>query len=94
MAQRLVVIGNGMAGARTLEEILEGGGGGQFAITMLGEEPYGNYNRLLLSNVLSGAEDEAEIFLNSLSWYADNDIELARSTRPSPSPVPSLFRQL
>ncbi|HEX6523280.1 MAG TPA: nitrite reductase large subunit NirB [Streptosporangiaceae bacterium] len=76
MKQRLVVIGNGMAGARTVEEILERGGDGQFAITMLGEEPYGNYNRILLSHVLSGAEDEAGIFLNSLSWYADNGIEL------------------
>jgi nitrite reductase (NADH) large subunit len=65
-----------MAGARTVEEILERGGGDQFAITILGEEPYGNYNRILLSNVLSGAEDETGIVLNSLSWYADNNIEL------------------
>ena len=81
MAQRLVVIGNGMAGARTVEEILERGGGELFAITMLGEEPYGNYNRILLSNVLSGVEDEAGIFLNSLSWYADNGIELRAGVR-------------
>ncbi len=73
---RLVVIGNGMAGARTVEEILERGDGSNFAITMFGEEPYGNYNRILLSNVLSGAEDEAGIFLNSLQWYEDNDITL------------------
>jgi nitrite reductase (NADH) large subunit len=77
--ERLVVIGNGMAGARTVEEILERGGPDRFAITMFGEEPYGNYNRILLSNVLSGAEDEAGIFLNSLSWYADNGIELRAS---------------
>jgi nitrite reductase (NADH) large subunit len=81
MKQRLVVIGNGMAGARTVEEILERGGGEQFAVTMLGEEPYGNYNRILLSHVLSGVEDEAGIFLNSLSWYADNDIELCAGVR-------------
>jgi hypothetical protein len=81
-AERLVVIGNGMAGARTVEEILERGGPDRFAITMFGEEPYGNYNRILLSHVLSGAEDEAGIFLNSPSWYADNGIGAA-STRAS-----------
>ena len=57
-ARRLVVIGNGMAGARTVEEILARGGAGQFAITMFGDEPYGNYNRIMLSHVLSGEEDD------------------------------------
>ena len=55
--QRLVVIGNGMAGARAVEEMLARGGAEQFDITMFGDEPYGNYNRILLSNVLSGAQD-------------------------------------
>ena len=59
---KLVVIGNGMAGARTVEEILARGGAEQFDITMFGDEPYGNYNRILLSNVLNGSHDEAEIF--------------------------------
>jgi nitrite reductase (NADH) large subunit len=81
VAQRLVVIGNGMAGARTVEEILERGGGQLFAITVFGEEPYGNYNRILLSNVLSGAEEESDIFLNSLAWYAENGIELRAGVR-------------
>ena len=44
--QRLVVVGNGMAGARTVEEILARGGGDRFDITMFGDEPYGNYNRI------------------------------------------------
>src|SRR4051794_15698412 len=79
--QRLVVIGNGMAGARTVEEILERGGRDRFSITMFGEEPYGNYNRILLSNVLSGVEDEAGIFLNSLPWYAENGIALRAGVR-------------
>ncbi|MFG1607563.1 nitrite reductase large subunit NirB [Actinoplanes sp. NPDC049265] len=74
MKQRLVVIGNGMAGARTVEEILARGG--DFAITMFGDEPYGNYNRIMLSNVLAGVEDESGIFLNDLGWYADNGITL------------------
>ncbi|MDT4993783.1 MAG: nitrite reductase large subunit [Actinoplanes sp.] len=79
MPQRLVVIGNGMAGARTVEEILARGG--DFAITMFGDEPYGNYNRIMLSNVLAGVEDEAGIFLNDLSWYADNGVTLHTGIR-------------
>ena len=55
--QKLVVVGNGMAGARAVEEVLARGGGDQFDIVMFGDEPYGNYNRILLSNVLSGAQD-------------------------------------
>jgi nitrite reductase (NADH) large subunit len=79
MAPRLVVIGNGMAGARTVEEILARGG--DFDITMFGDEPYGNYNRIMLSNVLAGVEDESGIFLNDLSWYAENGITLHTGTR-------------
>ena len=55
-----------MAGARTVEEILARGGAEQFAITMFGDEPYGNYNRIMLSHVLSGEESDADIFLNTL----------------------------
>ena len=79
MKQRLVVVGNGMAGARTVEEILARGG--EFEITMFGDEPYGNYNRIMLSNVLAGVEDESGIFLNDLSWYADNGITLHAGVR-------------
>jgi nitrite reductase (NADH) large subunit len=79
--QRLVVIGNGMAGARTVEEILVRGGGDQFDVTMVGDEPYGNYNRIMLSTVLAGVEDESGIFLNDLSWYADNRITLHTGRR-------------
>lgn len=81
MAQRLVVVGNGMAGIRALEEILARGGGEQFQITVFGDEPYGNYNRILLSNVLAGADDPTDIYLNTLDWYADNDIELRAGVR-------------
>jgi len=79
--QRLVVIGNGMAGARTVEEILARGGGEQFDVTMFGEEPYGNYNRILLSNVVNGSQDPSEIFLNSLPWYEENGIRLHAGVR-------------
>src|SRR4051794_14513107 len=82
----LVVIGNGMAGARAVEEILERGGDTQFRITMFGDEPYGNYNRIMLSHVLAG--DDAvrdsnleEIYLNPLDWYEDNDITLHAGVR-------------
>ena len=74
--QRLVVIGNGMAGARTVEEILVRGGAEQYEIAVFGAEPYGNYNRILLSGVLNGAHDEQDIFLNPLAWYAEHGIRL------------------
>ncbi len=79
--QKLVVIGNGMAGARTVEEILARGGGEQFEITMFGDEPYGNYNRILLSNVLNGTQDAADIFLNPLEWYTENSVKLHAPAR-------------
>lgn len=72
---RLVVIGNGMAGARLLEDVLAADPD-RFAITVFGDEPHGNYNRILLSNVLNGTQDAKEIFLNPLEWYADNGITL------------------
>jgi nitrite reductase (NADH) large subunit len=81
--KKLVVIGNGMAGARTVEEILARGGADQFQITMFGEEPAGNYNRILLSNVLNGSYREDDIFLNPLSWYEENNIRLLAGKRAS-----------
>jgi nitrite reductase (NADH) large subunit len=79
--QKLVVVGNGMAGARAVEEILARGGGEQFQITMFGDEPTGNYNRILLSGVLNGSYKEEEIFLNPLSWYDENGIRLLAGQR-------------
>lgn len=79
--RKLVVIGNGMAGARTVEEILARDGAQQFAITMFGDEPYGNYNRIMLSHVLAGEEEDDAIFLNSLAWYDENDITLNAGVR-------------
>jgi len=79
--RKIVVIGNGMAGARTVEEILARGGRDQFEITMFGDEPTGNYNRILLSSVLNGSNREDEIYLNTLGWYRDNGIVLLAGTR-------------
>ena len=79
--QQLVVIGNGMAGARAVEDVLALGGAEQFDITMFGDEPYGNYNRILLSNILSGIQDASEIFINPLAWYEENAITLHAGAR-------------
>ena len=73
--QKLVVIGNGMAGARVVEEILKRDAD-KFEITMFGAEPYGNYNRILLSNVLNQTQSPKEIFMNPLLWYEENNIKL------------------
>jgi nitrite reductase (NADH) large subunit len=80
--RELVVIGNGMAGARVVEEILARDGGEQFRITVFGDEPYGNYNRIMLSSVLAdGRSDLEEIFLNPLDWYEENGITLRAGVR-------------
>src|SRR4051812_49072568 len=78
---RLGVVGNGMAGARFVEEVLERGGGDQFRITVFGDEPHGNYNRIMLSPVLAGEEHEDDIVLNSHDWYADNGVVLEAGVR-------------
>jgi nitrite reductase (NADH) large subunit len=69
-----------MAGARVVEEILKRAPD-QFEITMFGAEPYGNYNRILLSNVLNGSQSPTEIFMNPLSWYHENGIRLHAGVR-------------
>ena len=74
--RNLVVIGNGMSGARTVEEILGRGGGDLFNISMFGDEPFGNYNRVMLSSVLDGSHTAAEILLNPLAWYDHHAIRL------------------
>ena len=74
--QKLVVIGNGMAGARAVEDVLARGGADMFDIVMFGDEPYGNYNRILLSNILNGTQTADEILINPLDWYAENGITL------------------
>src|SRR5215471_20908613 len=78
--EKIVVIGNGMAGARVVEEILKRARD-RFEIVMFGAEPYGNYNRILLSNVLNGSQSATEIFMNPLSWYRDNGIRLHAGIR-------------
>jgi nitrite reductase (NADH) large subunit len=78
---KLVVIGNGMAGARFVEDLLARGGSDRFEIVMFGDEPYGNYNRILLSGVLAGAHQAQDIFINPLAWYEENEIRLHAGVR-------------
>ena len=72
---KLVVIGNGMAGVRTLEELLKLAPD-LYDITVFGAEPHPNYNRILLSPVLAGEQTFDEIVLNDLDWYARHGIRL------------------
>ena len=71
----LVMVGNGMAGVRTLEELLKIAPE-QYHITVFGAEPYANYNRILLSPVLAGEQTIKDIMLNDVDWYEANQITL------------------
>lgn len=72
---KLVMIGNGMAGVRTLEELFKLAPD-SYDVTVFGAEPYPNYNRIMLSPVLAGEQAIEEIILNDLDWYARHDITL------------------
>ncbi|MBB2485917.1 NAD(P)/FAD-dependent oxidoreductase [Mitsuaria sp. WAJ17] len=72
---KLVMVGNGMAGVRTLEELLKIAPD-LYEITVFGAEPHPNYNRILLSPVLAGEQTLDEIVLNPLSWYEEHGITL------------------
>ncbi|MEH7107730.1 nitrite reductase large subunit NirB [Bacillus sp. JJ1764] len=76
--KKLVMIGNGMAGVRTIEEILKLAPE-QFEITIFGQEPHPNYNRIKLSNILQGDTSFEDIIINPLDWYKENNIELFTS---------------
>lgn len=74
MRPKLVVIGNGIAGMKTVEELLDEPA--EYDITVFGAEPYGNYNRIMLSSILSGEKEFDDIVINDRNWYADNHITL------------------
>ncbi|MDQ0861657.1 nitrite reductase large subunit NirB [Bacillus sp. V2I10] len=75
MKKKLILIGNGMAGVRTIEEVLNVSGE-EFEITIYGSEPHPNYNRILLSKVLQGDTEVKDITLNDWDWYKENNIQL------------------
>jgi nitrite reductase (NADH) large subunit len=72
---RLIVVGNGMAGMRTVEELLKIDPE-HYDITVFGSEAHGNYNRILLSPVLAGDKKFADIMLHTREWYASNKVTL------------------
>lgn len=72
---KLVLIGNGLAGMRCLEDLLDMAPD-RYEITVIGEEPWGNYNRIMLSPVLSGEKSIQDIMLHPHDWYADKGIRL------------------
>ena len=76
---KLVMVGNGMAGVRTLEELLKIAPD-LYDITVFGAEPHPNYNRIMLSPVLAGEQTVDEIILNSWEWYTNNHITLHAGT--------------
>jgi NAD(P)H-nitrite reductase large subunit len=78
-AGKLVVIGNGMAGARFVEE-LRTRTSSAFDVTVLGEEPHGGYNRIMLSGVLGGFRDASEIVTHAPAWYEEQRVTLHRGT--------------
>lgn len=75
MRQQLVVIGNGMAGVRCVEEILKLAPD-DFEITIFGTEQHPNYNRILLSKILQGEHTFEHIILHDWSWYQQQQITL------------------
>ncbi|MEK4189785.1 nitrite reductase large subunit NirB [Paenibacillus sp. FSL L8-0494] len=76
--EKLILVGNGMAGIGTLEQILKLGGA--YDITVFGSEPHPNYNRIMLSYVLEGSKTINDIILNDWNWYEDNNITLHTGT--------------
>ncbi len=80
MKSKLVLIGNGMAGARFLEE-LTGLAHDKYEIAVFGDEPWGNYNRILLPGLLAGEYKPEDIVINPPSWYADRQIRLHAGVR-------------
>ncbi len=72
---KLVLIGNGMAGAKLLEELMISCPE-QYDITVFGDEPYGNYNRIMLSPLLAGEKTLDEIMIFDRQWYHEKGIEL------------------
>ncbi|MEF2966795.1 nitrite reductase large subunit NirB [Paenibacillus sp. M1] len=73
--KKLVLVGNGMAGVRTIEHVLKLTPDA-YEITVFGAEPYPNYNRIMLSSVLAGGSDMKDIVINDWGWYEENRIKL------------------
>ena len=77
---KLIVVGNGMAGMRAVEELLKIAPD-IYDITVFGDEPHPNYNRIMLSPVLANEQTINDIILNTRVWYAENNITLYTNAR-------------
>jgi len=73
--QKLVLVGNGMAGVNAIEHLLKLAPD-KYEITIFGAEPYPNYNRIMLSYVLAGDTKQEDIYINDYAWYEKNNIKL------------------
>lgn len=80
MKEKLVVIGNGMSGLRTIEDLLELTND-KYNITIYGDEPYFNYNRIMLSYILSNEKTFEDTIINHHSWYEQNNITLNKGDK-------------
>ena len=80
MRQKLVLIGNGMAGVRVLEELLERAPD-RYDVTVFGAEPHPTYNRIMLSPVLAGEKRFEDIVTHDRAWYARNGFDLRAGVR-------------
>src|ERR1700712_4547635 len=80
MSEPLVIIGNGMAAARLVDELAQRALG-RYAIAVIGDEPRLAYNRVLLSSVLAGEATSAEIELKPASWWRDRGVTLKYGSR-------------
>jgi nitrite reductase (NADH) large subunit len=72
MTQKLIIIGAGMATGRALEHVFDADG--DFDVTLFNAEPRGNYNRIMLSPVLSGDKKYEEIVIHTAEWYEENGV--------------------
>jgi nitrite reductase (NADH) large subunit len=82
MTQKLVIIGNGMAPGRMLENLFETAPG-LYDVTIFNAEPRVNYDRIMLSPVLSGEKDYEDIIIHSDEWYAANNVTLHKGAKVS-----------
>ena len=89
--QKIVIVGNGMAAGRMVDELMardkaantEACSPSQFDITVIGDEPHGSYNRIMLSPVLAGEVTAASIVQKPAEWYAQNGIRFMAGVRAS-----------
>ncbi len=79
--QRLVIVGNGMAGGRLVEDLIAREASQRYDITVFGDEPHANYNRILLSGVLAGSHRASDIVMKTPAWYSAHGVDLRSGIR-------------